>query len=71
MGTNFGNNLTRKVVNPMFDVNQLEPDARQFFESMPLMLQENLMQTGVAYKTRQELERYCDGILKGNSKKRQ
>ncbi len=55
----------------MFDVNQLEPDARQFFESMPLMLQENLMQTGVAYKTRQELERYCDGILKGNSKKRQ
>lgn len=47
----------------MFDREKLDPEARELFDSMPMLLQENLMQTGVELRTLQDLQRYCDGIL--------
>lgn len=47
----------------MFDRTKLTPEAAELFDSMPAILQENLMQTGVEITTLQELQKYCDGIL--------
>ncbi len=47
----------------MFDRSQLDPDAKTLFDSMPALLQQNLIQTGVMMHTKAELEQYCDWIL--------
>ena len=47
----------------MFDRSKLEPDAKAYFETLPSLLQENLIQTGVDLRTKAELEQYCDSIL--------
>ena len=43
----------------MFDINMLDPEARLFFDSMDPLLQETIMQSGVEFSTREELENYA------------
>ncbi len=42
----------------MFDLNRLTPDALTYFNSMPPLYQELLIQSGADYTTRQELENF-------------
>ncbi len=42
----------------MFDRNRLAPDARTYFDSMPPLFQELLIQSGADYTTRLELEEF-------------
>ena len=46
---------------------KLEPDALEYFNSLPELLQEQLVESGVNMTTRQELEDYCKNVLKTSS----
>lgn len=46
----------------------LEPDAREYFDSLPELLREQLVESGVTMTTRKELEDYCKNVLKADGK---
>ena len=41
----------------MFDRNKLSGDARDYFDSLPKMIQENIIQSGAPISTKDELEK--------------
>lgn len=45
------------------DLEQMEPGAKAYFESLPVMLQEQLTQSGVKITTKEQLESCCKNIL--------
>lgn len=46
----------------MFNKEKLPPDARQYFNSLPIFLQESIIQTGVDLKTKKELVDFCEYV---------
>lgn len=38
-------------------------ETRQYFDSLPAMLQENIMQSGVEITSKQDLENYVKNLL--------
>jgi|GEM_PF-7018821 len=46
----------------MFDKDRLPADAQQYFNSLPLFLQESIIQTGVELTTKQELVDFCEYV---------
>jgi len=42
----------------MFDYKNLDAQAKQYFDSLPAFLQENIMQSSVGFTSREELETY-------------
>lgn len=55
----------------MFDYNKMNTDAKVFFDSMPGFIQENIAQSGMEFTNRQELEAYCDNMLRNGSGRKQ
>ncbi len=47
------------------DLEEMNEDARAYFDSLPPVLQEELMQSGVKMTTREQLETYCQNTMKG------
>ncbi len=45
------------------DLEKMDAGAREFFDSLPPTLQEQLMQCGVTMTTREQLETYCKNAL--------
>lgn len=43
----------------MIDKNKLPPDALSYFEGLPKIVQESIMQAGVSFYTRDELAAFC------------
>lgn len=43
---------------------KLEPAALEYFESLPELLQEQLIESGVNLTTLEELQSYCKNALK-------
>ena len=50
-------NNTDEVISIMFDKNKLSGDAREYFDSLPKMIQENIIQSGSPISTKEELEK--------------
>ena len=48
---------------------KLEPDALEYFHSLPELLQEQLIESGVNLTTREELEQYCKNVLRSDTGK--
>ena len=46
----------------MFNREALSSDAQQYFNSLPLFLQESIMQTGMEFKNKQELVNFCEYV---------
>lgn len=46
---------------------KLEPAALAYFESLPELLQEQLVESGVNLTTLEELQNYCKNVLKTGS----
>ncbi len=44
----------------MFNPNHLTPDAKAYFDAMPHLMQETLIQSGMPYTTKQQLEIFAD-----------
>lgn len=45
------------------DIEKMDKNARDYFDSLPPALQETLMQSGVTMTTKQQLEAYCKNAL--------
>lgn len=45
------------------ELDNMEQSAREYFDSLPKLLQEQLTQSGVAMTTREQLESYCKNVL--------
>lgn len=43
--------------------NSMDMQARTYFDSLPQMLKEQIVQSGVKLNTREELEKYCKNAL--------
>lgn len=41
------------------DLEQMDKTAREFFDSLPAVMRESIMQSGVTMTTREQLETYC------------
>jgi hypothetical protein len=50
----------------MFDKNKLTPDAKAYFDSLPAILQENLMMTGSDQTTKEDLENFFAHMYSGS-----
>lgn len=48
----------------MFHMDQLTPDARVFFDNLPLYMQENIVMASVDLHTKEELESYVENMQK-------
>ena len=46
---------------------KLEPAALEYFKTLPELLQEQLVESGVNLTTREELENYCKNVLKAGT----
>lgn len=46
----------------MFDKEKLTPDAKRYFDSLPLFLKESLTQTSVHLTTKEELINFCEHV---------
>ncbi len=46
------------------DLEKMDQAARDYFDSLPAALQEQLMQCGVTMTTKEQLETYCTNTLK-------
>lgn len=46
------------------ELDNMEQSAREYFDSLPKLLQEQLTQSGVAMTTREQLESYCKNVLR-------
>ena len=46
---------------------KLEPAALEYFESLPELLQEQLVESGVNLTTLEELQNYCKNVLKSDT----
>ncbi len=46
----------------MFNKNGIPQDAQQYFNSLPLFLQESIMQTGIEFQNKQELVNFCEYV---------
>lgn len=46
----------------MFNKNALPQDAQQYFSSLPMFLQESIIQTGIEFKNKQELVNFCEYV---------
>ena len=44
----------------------LDSQAKAYFESLPATLQEQIMQSGVEMTTKEQLEAYCNNVLGRN-----
>ena len=44
----------------------LTPEAREYFDSLPELLREQLVESGVVMTPREELEDYCKNVLKAD-----
>lgn len=42
----------------------LSPDAKAYFDSLPPMLQETVMQSGAKLTTKEELESFCKNTMR-------
>lgn len=50
------------------DLNKMDANARNYFNTLPPTLQEQIMQSGACIETREDLENYCKNSLEaGNS----
>lgn len=49
------------------DLEQMDQDARAYFNSLPPTLQEQLTQSGVKMTTKEQLESYCKNMLGQNA----
>ena len=45
------------------DLEKMDQNAREYFNSLPVLLQEQLTQSGVAMTTKEQLESYCKNAL--------
>ncbi len=45
------------------DLEKMDQSAREYFDSLPPTLQEQLMQCGVTMTTKEQLETYCKNAL--------
>lgn len=45
------------------DLKKMDQNAREYFNSLPVLLQEQLTQSGVAMTTKEQLESYCKNAL--------
>lgn len=45
------------------DLEKMDQAARDYFDSLPAALQEQLMQCGVTMTTKEQLETYCKNTL--------
>ncbi len=45
------------------DLEKMDQSARAYFDSLPVLLQEQLTQSGVTMTTKEQLEAYCKNIL--------
>lgn len=48
------------------DLEKMDREAREYFDSLPAALQEQLMQCGVTMTTREQMETYCNNVLSSN-----
>ncbi len=46
------------------DLEEMDPEARRYFDTLPASLREQLMQSGVKMTTREQLESYCVNVLR-------
>ena len=46
------------------DLEQMDAQARRYFDSLPAALKEQIMQSGVKMTTREQLESYCVNVLR-------
>ncbi len=49
----------------MFDKTKLTPEAREYFEALPLLLQESIIQQSVELNTREDLENFFAHVYGG------
>jgi hypothetical protein len=49
----------------MFDKNKLTPDAKEYFDSLPMLLQESIMQQSVDMNTKEDLENFFAHVVRG------
>lgn len=47
----------------MADINSLDNEAQEYFYSMPIMVQEQIMQSNMKITCREDLERCCKNIM--------
>lgn len=47
----------------MADINNLDKEAQEYFYSMPIMVQEQIMQSDMKVTCKEDLERCCKNIL--------
>ena len=52
------------------DLEQMDRETRRYFESLPAVLREQLMQSSVRMTTREQLESYCVNELRGGEPRR-
>ncbi len=45
------------------ELENMEQSAREYFDSLPVLLQEQLIQSGAVMTTREQLEAYCRNVL--------
>lgn len=45
------------------DLEKMDQSAREYFDSLPPVLQEQLMLSGVTMTTKEQLETYCKNAL--------
>lgn len=49
------------------DLDRMDQSARAYFDSLPAVLQEQIIQCGVTMTTKEQLETYCTNTLKSQS----
>jgi hypothetical protein len=49
----------------MFDKNKLTPEAKEYFDSLPMLLQESIMQQSVDMNTKEDLENFFAHVYGG------
>ncbi len=50
------------------DLEKMDQNAREYFDSLPAVMQEQIMQCGVTMTTRDQLETYCKNTLESGEK---
>jgi len=46
------------------NINQLSPDAKEYFDRLPANIQEQIMQTGLSFHSKAQLEDYFNSVLR-------
>ncbi len=49
------------------DLEKMDQSAREYFDSLPPMLQEQVMQSGVTMTTKEQLETYCRNTMQAQN----